>query len=172
MIMIVIQYWSGDEPQALRLARLLADLERGRPGRPTPLPTRLVLARRFDCLVSVEASQTRDYCQHIFHTHLVQSSRRETGHPDGCFGLWAGTVDVLNMMLLGGILPWIECRHAFLAEADGAPIRRDWLDRMGEAHAVTTLQGKRVTGAMMDWPYPHVNGNMVMDLGCGQTTRA
>lgn len=158
-MIIALQYWAGDEAQALALARLLADLEDERRDNTT-----LVLARRFDCPLSMEADRTADYCSDSFDVRFIRSSRTETGHPDGCFGLWAGAADALYHMLVAGILPWKTCRHALFIEADGAPVRRDWLDRIIEAHNVSLAQGHRVTGAMMDWPWPHVNGNMVMDL--------
>jgi len=158
-MIIALQYWSGDESQALALARLLTDLERG-PRR----DAELVLARRADCALSSEAQETAERCAKIFHTRLLRSTRPETGHPDGCHGLWAGTADALYQLLLAGTTPWTAGRSAFFIEADGAPVRRDWLDRLVEAHDRSISQGRRVTGAMMDWPYPHVNGNLVMDL--------
>lgn len=158
-MIIAIQYWAKDEAQALALARLLADLE---PKRRSDVI--LILARRADCELSEEASYTAHYCARSFETRLLRSTRPETGHPDGCHGLWAGAADALYQMLLGSAIPWTVGREAFFAEADGAPVRRDWLDRLIEAHDKTLGLGKRVTGAMMDWPYPHVNGNLVMDL--------
>lgn len=158
-MIIALQYWAGDEAQALRLARLLADLEPE-----FREDVILFLARRSDCAVSHEATRTVAYCSKAFETRLLTNSRHEVGHPDGCFGLWAGTAIGLYQLLLNGIIPWTTCRDAFFCEADGAPVRTDWLDRLIEAHETTKLKGYRITGAKMDWPYAHVNGNMVMDL--------
>lgn len=161
-MIVVVQYWMGDEPRALALARLLATLERGDAPR---ADAHLVLARRVDCPVSPEAERTVDRARRAFGSvHLLRSARPETGHPDGCFGLWAGAAEGLYQMLVNGVLPWTTARHAFFCEADGVPLRVDWLNRLIEAHDLTLAQNRRVTGAVMDWPYPHVNGNMIMDL--------
>lgn len=158
-MIIALQYWSGDEQQALALARLLADIEQSPRGGAV-----LVLSRRGDCPLSEEAKRTEAYCAPKLPVMLLQSDRPETGHPDGCFGLWAGTVARLHHHWQRGVLPWNLGRTVFTCESDGAPIRRDWINRLSAAHNRTRALGLRVTGAVMDDPLPHVNGNLVLDL--------
>jgi hypothetical protein len=158
-MIIMLQYWTGDEAKALTLARLLADLERG-----PRKAVYLVLARAFDCNWSEEAEQARVYCSRVFTVIPVQSSYQKTGHPDGAFGIWAGALDRLYVLWNKPAIPWHAGRTVFCCEADGVPLRQDWLDRMIQAHKMTLTQGRRVTGAVMDEPMPHVNGNFMMDL--------
>jgi hypothetical protein len=67
-------------------------------------------------------------------------------------------------MLIGGALSWEQGRHVFFCEADGVPLREDFVECLSAAHDRTLACGKRVTGAMMNYPWPHVNGNFIMDL--------
>jgi hypothetical protein len=158
-MIIMLQYWDGDQDQALTLARLLADIEPKR--REDAI---LVLARRGDCRESEEARRTEAYCSAKFSTMLLQSPRVEVGHPDGCWGLWAGAVNRLWMLHRQGLLPWGHSA-VFTCETDGGPISPRWLDMLIKAHQRTLTQNLRVTGAVMDTPIPHVNGNLVLELG-------
>lgn len=159
MMTLALQYWVGDEAQALALARLLRDLQKVE-----RKDLYLVLARRADCPMSEELLRTRDYCADMFSVMLLQSDRLETGHPDGCHGLWAGTMAKLHGLWKRGGIPWHAGRTVFGCEADTAPLRPDWHTRIEEAHARTLTQGLRVTGPVMDVPMPHVNGNFVLTL--------
>jgi hypothetical protein len=158
-MIVALQYWTEDEPQALALARFLADIETSPRGSVV-----LALCRRKDCAFSEEAKRTQAHCEKKLPVLVLQSQRPEVGHPDGCFGLWAGTVDNLHRLWMRGILEWELGRYVFTCEADGGPIRRDWASRLRKAHARTLALGKHVTGAVMDEPEPHVNGNLVIDL--------
>ena len=157
-MIVAIPYWAGDEERALTLARLLARLEAKKRD-----DDWLVLARRFDCPLSAEAERTQEFCQRAFgRVMFLRSTRLETGHPDGCFGLWAGTMAALSEMLQNEAIPWLVGRDVFVAESDGVPLRRAWLDSIKTAHALTKSQHKRITGAVMEmggggWMY-HVNG--------------
>jgi hypothetical protein len=158
-MIIALQHWSEDEEQALSLARLIVDIEPSYRG-----DVVLVLARRRDCPKSTEAVRTEAYCQKKMPVMLLQSARPEVGHPDGCFGLWAGTVGRLHRLWQRGILAWDLGRFVFTCESDGGPIRKDWINRLRSAHGHSLTVGKRVTGSVMDEPMPHVNGNLILDL--------
>jgi len=157
-MLVALQYWRGDEAEALSLARLIADIE---PKEREDVV--LVLARAFDCPLSPEAEATQKHCSAKLRTMLLQSHVERVGHPSGCYGVWAGTVGRLYQLWSSGM---IDSRHDSVAtfEADGCPVRSDWLDRLQAAHGRTLTQGLRVTGAVMDEPIPHVNGNLVMHL--------
>lgn len=158
-MIIALQYWAGDQEQALALARLIADIEPRR--REDAI---LVLARRGDCIESDEARRTQAYCSDKLSTMLLQSQRPEVGHPAGCFGLWAGMMQRLALLHGRGLTPW---RHSAVmcCEADGGPINKDWIGMVIKAHERSLVQGKRITGPVMDTPIPHTNGNNVMELG-------
>lgn len=155
-IILALQFWPGDEARALRLAQLIADIEPRRRDDVT-----FAFCRRFDMPEeSAEAWKTRLHVGHKFGTIAIRSEREGVGHPDGCNELWAGTMDKLAALWRAGHLP----RHSvFTLEADGVPLRADWIDRLISAHERTLSLGKRVTGAYMD-SYPHINGSLIAHL--------
>lgn len=157
-MLIALQYWQGDEAEALSLARLVADIEQERRE-----DVVLVLARAFDCELSSEAVAAQAYCQAKMQTILLRSSYQRVGHPDGCFGVWAGTVTALHRMWIRQRIPW-DHHSVATFEADGCPVRPDWIGRLRTAHERTLAQGLRITGPVMDEPWPHVNGNLCMHL--------
>ncbi len=154
---IAVQYWTGDEARALRLAWLIADIER----KPRSDVT-LALCRRFDCPESDDAKRTWWHCCQKMPSMMLQSEREGTGHPDGSFGLWAGTVEAMAER-------WMQGRgnpSVFTVEHDGCPLSVDWIDRLKAEHERALANGKRVTGCLMDRPGPgqHVNGTMLINL--------
>lgn len=157
---IALQWWNdgtgGDEAAAMRLARLLSDLE---PRRRSDVY--LAFCRRFDTPISKLASDTFLYCGRKFGVMWVQSKREALGHPDGSFGLWAGVMDELAGAWRHGRL---DAHSVFTIEADGCPLRRDWIDRLLLEHRRTIEAGKRVTGCHMDRGFPHVNGSLIAHL--------
>jgi hypothetical protein len=144
---IAIQFWRGDQARALRLARFLADLEPARRD-----DVFLVFARRFDVKMNRELEAAAFHCGLKFPVCHVVSQRKETGHPDGCFGLWAGTADAVYRNYLDR---W-PCSSVFFAEAEGVPLRWDWIDFLKRAHAENLALNRRVTG-------PRI---MAMHLSC------
>lgn len=158
-LVIALQYWAGDEEQAMRLARLLADIEPSRRKNVT-----LALCRRFDCELSKLSADTWSHCIQKFNTIAVQSKRKGTGHPAGPNELMAGTMDILARAWWRGNL---DAESVFLIEPDGVPLRRDWIDRLQHEHHLSLRAGRRVTGALTEgdgnygW-LPHFNGSMLI----------
>jgi hypothetical protein len=159
---IAIQYWEKDEARALRLARLLADLEpRSRKD------ATIILARRFDTELSAEAFATAQYVGRKLPVMMVRSKRTGVGHPAGCNGLMAGVMDHLTDMWRSGDL---LRSSVFLAEADGCPLRRDWLTILMEEQARAVTAGKGICGPYMNCflpngkTLPHINGTLVMHV--------
>lgn len=154
---IAIQFWDGDKEEALRLARLLADIEPG-----YRYDVVLLLACRFDVDESApDIVETKAYCSNKFKTWVMRSKRVATGHPDGCFGLWAGTAENCYEGLTRGE----PFDNVFFVESEGAPARFDWIDHLKRQHQVTLDCGKFITGPRMVGTqlYPaHVNGTCVM----------
>lgn len=156
-LVIALQYWQGDEAAAMRLARLLADIEPRR----RHDDVMLAFCRRFDTPLTPLAHETILYCGLKFGVCQVKSEREGVGHPDGSFGLWAGTLDKLAD---GWISGYINAHSVFMVEADGCPVARDWIDRLKREHELTIAMGKRITGAVMEHAVPHVNGGLMMHL--------
>lgn len=154
-LVLALQYWAGDEVAAMRLARLLADIEPARRKDVT-----LALVRRFDTPPSDLMWKTALHCGFKFGVMQLVSEREGAGHPRGCNELFAGMMDQLSAAWADGLL----AAHSVMAiEADGCPLRADWLDVLLREHAMTLAAGKRVTGHLMTLTdFPHVNGT----LGC------
>lgn len=155
-LVVALQYWSGDEARAMRVARLLADIEPARRG-----DVVFAFCRRFDLPMTRETWLTGLHVGQKFSVMHLASQREAVGHPDGCFGLWAGIMGALSEGWASGGL---RARSVFTIEADGVPLRKDWLDRIIAAHKETLRRGKRVTGALMEEGLRHINGSLISHL--------
>lgn len=156
-LVVALGYWAGDEERALRLARLLADIE---PEYRSDLT--LVLVRRFDLDVSALAAQTIMHCNGKFVTFGLQSGTRGVGHPDGSNALWDGTMSLLADRWREGDLNF---PFVFTVEADGCPIAADWVNRLLAEHQRALMAGKHVTGPLMRLPFAHINGTLICNVG-------
>jgi hypothetical protein len=152
-MILALQYWKNDEPQALRLARLLADIEPKHRDDVT-----LALVRRHDCELSEEAEDTQLYCGKKFPTALMRAEEKGEGWPGGSNALWRGTMELCSLPQFGA-----TGSAVFTFEADCVPLSADWINRLKAEHAITVSQGKRITGAVQAQPCAHVNGNMVIE---------
>jgi hypothetical protein len=162
---IALQYWSGDAELALRLARLLADIE----AKPR-CDVALALCRRADCPDSPDLQATLARCREKIPTMALAikdpmdevGKEPRTSHPDGANALWAGTVWTLAEQWQAGH----GRPSVFTIEHDGCPLSVDWIDRLRIEHDRALANGKRVTGCLMDRPGPgqHVNGSMLLHL--------
>ncbi len=152
---VVLQYWDGDEAPAMRLARLLADIE------PAPrADISLVFFRRFDTILTPLSWETFLHCGRKFSVSQVQSKRKGAGHPWGCNELWSGALSCMARAWRRGSLKRPSC---FFIEADGCPLRSDWASLLSAEHEASILSGKRVTGALMRMPVPHFNGSLIAE---------
>jgi hypothetical protein len=154
-LVIALQFWDEDMPQAMRLARLLADIETER------RDVTLAFCPRFDVKPSAEAWEAQLYCGHKFHVCEVRSTREGTGHPAGPNALWSGVMDQLSTAWQAGRTPYA---NVLTIEADGCPLRADWLDVLIGEHEKALEAGKRITGPLMQRGYRHINGTLMMHL--------
>jgi hypothetical protein len=155
-LVIALQYWAGDMHQAFRLARLMADIE---PKRRDDVV--LAFCPRFDVPPSHAQYETFLYCGQKFGVMNVDIRRQATGHPAGANEMWGGIMDVLAESWRAGRAHY---RSVFFAEADGCPLKRDWLELLLLEHERALIAGKRVSGAFMRNCVPHINGSMVINL--------
>jgi len=155
-LVIALQYYAGDEGAAMRVARLIADLEPAR--RDDVL---LAFCRRHDTPQSRLSWDTQLHCGFKFGTMAIQSERKGEGFPAGPNGLWSGTMDALARAWRSGKLP---VSSVFCCEPDGVPLRRDWIGVLKAEHARTLRAGKRVTGPWVEHPIPHFNGTFISHL--------
>lgn len=110
-------FWEGDRAQALKLSRLLADLE---PAHSTQAD--ILFVCRFD---SKQDPQTVAYVSRKFNVFTHTSKRRGTGWPNGCNSLFFGAMEwVYHKMASAQALHY---KAVLILGADGVPLRRDWL---------------------------------------------
>ena len=166
---IALQFYAGDKDRALRLARLIANIE--------PEVRRdvaLAVCPRFDIgdCDDIATTMFDDIATTMFDVMkkipalLVESDDPTgVGHPEGANGLWSFTFNALAEMWQAGRLNY---GSVFFIEPDGCPLRRDWISVLLNEHRRTLEAGKRVTGAVMHQPdptrSPHVNGSLIAHL--------
>jgi len=159
-VAIALQYWRDDMADALRLARLISDIETRRRD-----DVIFALCPRFDLERTREQQETFMHVAGKFPSMFVPSRREGTGHPDGAAALWSSTVEQLSEAWWAGRS---QAHSVFTIEADGCPLRADWIDRLLEAHRRTLEVGKRVTGALMNEQFRHINGSLCLHLSTWQ----
>lgn len=165
-LVIAVQYWEQDKPQAERLLRLIADCEPQRRA-----DVELCIVRRFDATPAVDAMI---YCADKFKVSAFTSKTPWTGWPGGCNGM---AMDLLNESLRrvkSG--EWADVDGLLMIEPDCVPCVPDWIDRI-RAEWARALADRR--WQMGSWrnsggPDGHINGNCVVvpdlaariDLNC------
>jgi len=150
-ILLALQFWKGDRDQAMRVARLIADLE----PRHSDFADFLFVSR-FDCEQDLS---TVEYVSTKFNTHtFVNRHRRGTGWPHGCNDLWFGTMDHVYSFSEAKRFPPYKAVLTF--EADACPLVPNWhreLSRSWDQQAVP--KNAKMFGAKVEYPLPHINGN-------------
>jgi hypothetical protein len=151
-ILICIPFWKGDKAQAMKLARLIADLQEEHSVRADVL-----FCARFDC---PHDRATIDYVARKFNVYAHTSQRREVGWPHGCNGIFFGMIEWFHGMIESERVP--KYKALFIAESDGAPLTYDWLSRLvWEWDKVNELKKVYMAGALVpdiENNHPHING--------------
>jgi hypothetical protein len=152
---LVLQFWEKDKHEALGLAELLADIE------PEPRDdVLLVFAAQQGTQITPEDNLRMIRVGRKFrYTRLTAKIDARKTYPGVCYDPWASALAQLCAEFYQGNR---SCGSAFFFEADGAPMTKDWIDRLKAAHAETRLHGKRVTGPRMR-EHDHINGTMILD---------
>jgi hypothetical protein len=156
-IVLAMMFYRGDQESALALARLIADIEPKR--RDDVL---FLFSHQCDTAMNDEIWKAM---LHVGRKMTVMSYQvpndGENAHFSGAFNLLSNTLRYLNELRYLG---HIEQENAFLFEADGCPMSKDWIDRLKDAHTETLMMGKYVTGPMMKVPNWHTNGTQLWHL--------
>jgi hypothetical protein len=153
-MLLVLQFWEGDKAQAMALARLLADLE--------PAHSSLadfLFVHRFDCEPDAESVK---HVSRKFNVLTHRSTRRSTGWPRGCNGLFFGGLEYLyHMSAENPKTP--RYKAAFFMEADCCPLHRAWLPWLNAKwdafNGSAYVAGVKVEGPTVA---EHINGNCIM----------
>jgi hypothetical protein len=156
--LIALQFWQGDREPAMRLARLLADLE---PHKSETVD--FLFSARFDC---THDHSTVDYVSRKFNVHKWVNRRRGVGWPHGCNELWLGTIEWVWRMMEARRIPHYKAILNF--EADCAPLKPGWADILAGLwdKENTARQGKLSEMGHICENGPdgqgHINGNCIV----------
>lgn len=163
MIVLCLQYWDGDRSTALRLARLIADIQPKWSDR-----FEFMFVPRFDS--TLDANTVR-YVSRKFNVWSRISARREIGWPAGCNGIVSDLfMDSLRRVNDG---TWAHVDGVWLLEADALPLTIDWLDKIEQEWKLARADGKLIMGAWQpEWSnVGHINGNLIFHPALAATVR-
>jgi len=150
-ILLALQFYPGDQEQAMDLARLIADLEPRHSERAD-----LMLSGRFDVQHDRDAIA---YVSRSFNTIPFVSRRNGIGWPHGCNELWFDTVEFCRENIEAK--KWPEYKAILTFEADCVPLRKDWIERLHQAWDARR-SSEICAGALLQAPGEHMNGNMLV----------
>lgn len=146
-LLLALQFWNGDKEQAMKVARLIADLE----PRHSEYADFLFVSR-FDCS---HDKKTLDHVSRKFNVYSHISRRREVGWPGGCNGLFFGTMDWIYSVNEAKRFPTYRAILTF--EADAVPLSPNWISELSREW--DRAQPAKMVGAFQTNPAPHLNGN-------------
>lgn len=150
-LLIVFNYWSGDAARMMDAAQDIADLQ------PTFCEKADILfMSRFDCPHNYDVERKVAL---KFNVLSATCPRTDTGWPEGCNGLFYGTVDWLIEQKTSGTLP--DYKAWLIFEADAFPLVTDWIEKLSEAW---DKAGVFVLGSRQKLPSLHLNGNALYSL--------
>ena len=164
MLVIALQFYTGDWYRAMRLAKLLADLEVRHRDDVT-----LVLVRTTECPGGKVVGEVARRCSEVFDVEelVIRPDTPARRARWGELGRWPVGC---NVLLHGAVEHFLESdpRWTSLFMADGGdsvPLHRNWLDILVEDHQRTVDAGLQITGdvrrdGLGRW---HVNANMVVE---------
>lgn len=152
-IVLALQFWSGDKAKAMRLAKLIADIQ--------PASTHsyhFLFVPRFDCDVDRE---TMEYVAKKFPVTVHKTKRKEIGWPAGPNGMASDLF--MESLQRWRTRAWSNVEAVWLLEADAMPLKANWLDLIRAEWETAGKEGKIVLGAWQkEWsPVGHVNGNLL-----------
>lgn len=112
-LVVAIQFYERDKPQAMRLARMIADIETKFRG-----DVEILFVARFDCEHDCE---TIDYVAKKFLVHWITTHTRWMGWPGGCNAMAKDTLE------------WVaanrkEALGLLMMEPDCVPVDIYWID--------------------------------------------
>jgi len=147
-ILLAIQFWEGDKAQAMKVARLIADLEPRHSDRAD-----FLFVSRFDCTHDLD---TIKYVSGKFNVRHHISRRRAVGWPFGPNELWFETMQYVYEHTIDGRRVG-DYKAVLTFEADAFPLCPNWIPMLSDAWDET--RPANVVGALLRHPGLHVNGN-------------
>lgn len=152
-IILALQYYSGDQYEAEKLMRLIADIEPVRNSEDL-----FLIVYRFDSPPPNPA--TINHLKTKFANIVIRRGARNVkGHPGGCNAVWHDTM--VNVSELGRTR---RMDYVFTFEADCVPLKQDWIRHLKVVCSEAKRDNIRVTGHLLpECPtaIEHVNGNAI-----------
>lgn len=153
-ILITQLFWEGDRDQAMKLTKLLVDLE----PKHSDLAD-LLFVSRFDCK---HDSVTESWASRKFNTYSYTSTRRGTGWPNGCNSIFFGALEWIYHKMAGGKIP--HYKAILILGPDSAPLSKDWLPKLHQNW--DKLKNVYMAGALVEGGgREHINGDCVLLSG-------
>lgn len=153
-LLIVLQCWSGDKDMAMKVARLLADIEQ----QPSQIADIMLVFK--GCSVDMD---TVNYVAKKFsQVHTFQPRRISTGWPASCNDTFFESFGQFFMRCRSGA--W-DYDVAMFIEPDVVPLTVNWIETLRDEWYAS---GKHVVGAYFSPSGPagyqqhHINGNMMI----------
>jgi hypothetical protein len=151
-ILIVLQCYTGDRMMAMKLARLIADIEQEK-------------SRYADFMIAYRYDTQDDIGTYLYLTkkfdevHLYHSRHNTSGWPAGCNDLFFDTLAHISRMVKKN--GW-EYDAALFIEADCVPLDKDWIKKLHrEWYAGTQLAlGHWISKSQ--FRTAHLNGNCML----------
>lgn len=150
-LLFALQVYSGDIEQAVRLSKLLADIQE--PLGLNKSADAMVVYRR-DCPPDKRLERNLEDCFGTLHRYTT--ARREIGFPGGPNGMWCDLMQQLVLMEKRRGLHW---EAVLTTEADAVPTSSDWAEKLLSAWRRERV---KVAGHLLpngEWPCGHINGN-------------
>lgn len=147
-ILLALQFWNGDKSAAMKVARLVADLQVEHSEKAD-----FLFVSRFD---TPHDPETVSHVSRKFNTHTCVSKRRGTGWPGGCNDLFFGTIDWIYSHLEARAIP--AYKAVLLFESDSCPLHNNWIQQLSEGWDIART---KMYGPLLE-NGPHINGNCMM----------
>ncbi len=147
-ILLALQFWEGDKAQAMRVARVIADLE---PYFCTKAD--FLFMARFDCSQDLET--IKEVSKKFQVLHRVNRRRGEMW-PHGCNELWFGVMDYVYSYSHPEAKKIPSYKAILTFESDSCPLIPHWIERLSESWDRANV---KVHGPMQIYPRQHINGN-------------
>lgn len=150
-LLISLLHWDGDKNQAMRLARLVADLEKEHNSRAD-----FLFLNRFDCSLNLE---TVNYVSRKFNTLTIGNvfRRREKGWPSACNAAAFETFD----FAFNRAQQHYSYKAILLLEADACPLHPNWINDLlwaADCAHPAKIMGHHLPNGPHGFDGGHING--------------
>lgn len=149
-LLLALQFWNGDKEQAMKLSRLIADIQPGFCNQAD-----FLFAARFD--TEQDEATINQVARKFRVHHFVNKNRRGEGWPAGCNDLFFGTMDWAYTYGVAEMIPTYKAILTF--EADSCPLHPNWVKSLSEGWDAANTKQYGPLIAAAPGLREHINGN-------------